>query len=58
MDLEDEEIWLRHRVLRLRTILRFVSDARAEAALKELISEAEQRLDALGNRHDASQGST
>jgi hypothetical protein len=50
MDLEGEDIWLRHRVLRLRTILRFVDDPRAEAALKELIGEAELRLDALANR--------
>jgi hypothetical protein len=50
MDFEDESTWLRHRVLRLRTILRFVKDARAESGLRELIGEAEQRLDQLEAR--------
>ena len=47
MDFEDESTWLRHRVLRLWTILRFVKDARAESGLRELIAEAEQRLEQL-----------
>jgi hypothetical protein len=47
MDFEDESTWLRHRVLRLRTILRYVKDARAETGLRELIAEAEQPLDQL-----------
>jgi len=47
MDFEDEYTWLRHRVLRLRTILRFVSDSRAESGLRELIAEAEKRLEQL-----------
>ena len=47
MDFEDESTWLRHRVLRLRTILRYVKDARAESGLRELIAEAEQRLEQL-----------
>jgi hypothetical protein len=47
MDVESEKVWLRHRVQRLRTILRFVTDVRAEAPLRELIAEAELRLDAL-----------
>lgn len=46
-DFEDEEIWLGHRLRRLRTILRFAKDARVEAELKQLIAEAEERLDAL-----------
>jgi hypothetical protein len=50
MELADEHIWLRHRVQRLRTILRFVGDPRAEVALGELIDEAERRLDALAQR--------
>jgi hypothetical protein len=50
MDWEDEETWLRHRVVRLRTILRFTKDSRVEAGLKELIGEAEQRLSALERR--------
>jgi hypothetical protein len=47
MDFEDESTWLLHRVLRLRTILRYVKDARAETGLRELIAEAEQRLEQL-----------
>jgi hypothetical protein len=47
MDFEDESTWLLHRVLRLRTILRYVKDARAESGLRQLIADAEQRLDQL-----------
>ena len=47
MELEDEETWLRHRVIRLRTMLRFAKDPRTEAGLKEFIADAEERLDAL-----------
>ena len=47
MDFEDEYTWLRHRVLRLRTILRYVKDSRAESGLRELIGEAEKRLEQL-----------
>jgi len=50
MDFEDESTWLRHRVLRLRTILRYVKDARAESGLLELIAEAEERLEQLDAR--------
>ena len=52
MDLEDEDVWLRHRVRRLRTILRYVRDSRAEVALQELIGEAEERLDELVKRRE------
>lgn len=52
MDIEDEEAWLRHRVLRPRTILRFAKDPCAESGLKELIAEAEKRLDALAERRE------
>ena len=45
--MEDEEAWLRHRVIRLRTMLRFAKDPRTEAGLKEFIADAEERLDAL-----------
>jgi hypothetical protein len=45
LDLETEETWLGHRVRRLRTVLRIVTDPRAEAALKTLIIEAEARLE-------------
>ena len=47
MEWEPEENWLRHRVKRLRTILRFAKEPRAEELLKELIKEADERLAAL-----------
>ncbi len=50
MDFEDESTWLRHRVQRLPTIARYVKDARAESGLRELIADAEQRLDQLEAR--------
>jgi hypothetical protein len=50
MEWEDESTWLRHRVLRLRTILRYMKDARAESGIRELIGDAEQRLDQLEAR--------
>ena len=46
-ELEDEVSWLRHRVVRMRTILRFAKDPRAESGLRELIADAETRLAAL-----------
>jgi len=52
-ELEDEVTWLRHRVVRMRTILRFAKEPRAEAGLRELIAEAEARLDALEARRSA-----
>jgi hypothetical protein len=45
--LEDEASWLRHRIVRMRTVLRFAKDPRAEAGLRELIADAEARLAAL-----------
>jgi hypothetical protein len=42
MDFEDEYTWLRHSLLRLRTILRYAKDSRAESGLRELIAEAEK----------------
>jgi hypothetical protein len=47
---EDEETWLRHRVIRLRTILRLARDSRVEDELRLLISEAEARLEVLASR--------
>jgi transposase len=47
MDFEDESTRLLHRVLRLRTIQRYVKDPRGESGLRELIAEAEQRLEQL-----------
>jgi hypothetical protein len=46
-EIEDEVSWLRHRILRMRTILRFAKDPRTEAGLRELIADAEARLAAL-----------
>lgn len=49
---EDETTWLRFRLRRLRAILRLMSGTKAdyalaETALRELIAEAEARLEAL-----------
>jgi len=55
MEFEDESTWLRHRVLRLRTILRYAKDARAETGLRELIAEAEKRLEQLETIRQAKQ---
>ena len=50
MELEDEADWLRHRVRRMRTALRFAADERVEAILRELIADAETRLSALESK--------
>jgi hypothetical protein len=55
---EDEVTWLRHRVVRMRTILRFAKDPRIDAGLRELIAEAEARLDALEVRRSAASAMT
>ena len=47
LDLEPEENWLRHRLRRLRTILRYAKEPRVETGLRELIADAEERLDLL-----------
>ena len=47
LDLEPEENWLRHRLRRLRTILRYAKEPRVESGLRELIADAEDRLDLL-----------
>jgi hypothetical protein len=49
-ELEDELTWLRHRIVRMRTVLRFAKDPRAEAGMRELIADAEARLAALEAR--------
>jgi hypothetical protein len=49
-EIEDELTWLRHRIVRMRTILRFAKDPRIETGLRDLIGEAEARLDALEAR--------
>ena len=47
MELEAEEPWLRKRVVRLRTALRYANDPRAEVILREVIADAENRLELL-----------
>ena len=51
-EIEGEEEWLRRRVVRLRTIMRFALDARVKTILKEFITEAEERLDKLGQMRE------
>jgi hypothetical protein len=52
MDLEDEEIWLRAWIIRLRTISRFTQNPEVEAGHKEFIADAEARLELLQRRFD------
>jgi hypothetical protein len=47
MDLEAEESWLRKRIMRLRTLLRYANDPRIEVGLREVIADAEHRLEIL-----------
>jgi hypothetical protein len=47
MALDSELRWLRPRVIRMRALLRYAQDRHIERGLKELISDAEDRLDAL-----------
>jgi hypothetical protein len=47
MEIEQEAIWLRPRVIQMRALLRRVKDARVEAVLREFIADAEARLELL-----------
>jgi len=47
IQIENEMTWLRHSVVRMRTILRFAKDPRTETGIRELIADAETRLAAL-----------
>ena len=47
MELENEQNWLRHRVRRMRTALRFAMSPEVSDILRELIADAEARLSAL-----------
>ena len=49
MELEAEEAWLRKRIMRLRTLLRYANDPRIEGGLREVIADAEHRLEGLQN---------
>lgn len=46
---EEEERWLNYLVMRLRMLLRYAQADEGQAILKELISEAETRLESVGN---------
>ncbi len=46
--IEDEQTRLRHRIIRMRAMLCFAKDPRAEAGVRELIHDAEARLAVLG----------
>jgi hypothetical protein len=45
--IEDEQTRLRHRIIRMRAMLCFAKDPRAEAGMRELIDDAEARLTAV-----------
>jgi hypothetical protein len=47
IELLDEAIWLRHRIIRLRAALRFAENSKVQAILRELIAEAESRIAAV-----------
>ena len=47
IDWEDEEAWLRGVIVRLRTLLRFTKDDPVEAGLKDIVGDAERRLEQL-----------
>jgi hypothetical protein len=47
MAIYPELLWLRPRVIQMRALLRHAKDGRVEAALRELITQAEDRLEAL-----------
>ena len=52
MDLEDEEVWLRAWIIRVRTLLRFAQAPEVESGLKEFIADAEARLELLQRRRE------
>ena len=52
-DLEPEDAWLRFFLRRLRLGLRNAKSPETAAALKELIAEAEERLDRLESGEDS-----
>ena len=50
--MEDEEVWLRGWIVRLRTISRFAQNPEVELGLREFIADAEARLEVLQRRFD------
>ena len=51
-DFEEEEIWLRHRLRRMRMLLRYAKEPRVESGRRELIADAEERLEILEQRQN------
>ena len=49
MNFEDEEPWLRGCII--RTLLRFAKDTRVEVGLRDVIPDAERRLEHLQRQH-------
>jgi hypothetical protein len=49
-DLSDERMWLRHIAMRLRLALRYTRSRQTEAILKEVVTDAEARLETLGDQ--------
>jgi hypothetical protein len=52
MTSQDEVIWLRYRVMRMRTALRFAMSPEVESILRELITDGEARLAILEAQKD------
>jgi hypothetical protein len=52
MTFQDETIWLRYRIMRMRTALRFAMSREVENILRELIADAEARLAMLQGQAD------
>jgi len=50
MDFESEEAWLHHHVMLLRMLLRYTRAKQAETLFKDLIRDAETRLETLEDR--------
>jgi hypothetical protein len=50
MEWEEENIWLRRRIMRLRPLLRHAKDPHVMSMLKEFIGEAEERLEMLESK--------
>ena len=51
-DFEEEEIWLRHRLQRMRMLFRYAKEPLVESGLRELIADAEERLEILEQRQN------
>ena len=47
MVLEPEAVWLRLRIIRLRTALRYALEPRTQTILREIIADMEERVEQL-----------